>query len=296
MFFKRRDNQESTPPRIIGAVSLGEAQRQTSFLIATASGAPAIGLPPLFECIYIRRYKTSTPMASIAVDVDRLRRIPALGRHLDWAFDGVKPDLVIDATLVGDSTFADFSRLYQSRALSLHEFVALKVSPHADRALGPDLLYGASWYRLPRAELASAMRAALDSDSFEIRRSVERGLRKATLREFRLFQGKTGTHSRSTEEATPDDDILYAAMSAVWHGSQAIPAPPVFLPIPEPVEPSQSWPPPLDMSRHFCYGAPTCGQCGFRYPEEFWMIWTCPKCKAHRGFTKAPARTEFSAI
>jgi len=97
---------------MVAGVSVGEAQRPTTIAIMAVSGTIE---EPVFECASIHRFKTSTPIRSICggiarrLDLGVLREaFPAFSAA---EFNGKKPSIAIDATLIGEHVFFEFQRL-----------------------------------------------------------------------------------------------------------------------------------------------------------------------------------------
>jgi hypothetical protein len=277
------------PPKglsIICGVSLGEGQRPTAVAILAITGDPQ---EPTFELAALKRYRTTTTINDIARDLaaslclDRLRA--GLPVFQAASFDGVKPSLIIDATLVGDDAVAEFERVQGAGSLDIDHFVALRMTAGATLA-DPVWRGEVRWFlKMPMIELQTAMRVhATGPKRFKILKSVNaanRNMGKRFAAEMSQFRGKTGGNDDILAETRtrPEDDLLLAAMSAVWLGSRP-PDPPVIAAEIAPTHEELfglSSGPRLDMTQHLSKGGEMkCHACGYQYREDMFGIWHCP--------------------
>jgi hypothetical protein len=224
-----------TRSRIVAGISLGEAQRPTTIALVVVSGDPE----PIFECAWIHRWPADVTMPAIAaavaeqLDRDRLREAqwdprtnPLHRSHAELSVFRAeclnkKPSLVIDATLVGERVFAEFERVKRNGALDVDELVALQITMGA-KLSDCEYRQSARWYRIPKNDLASAMRLPFETKRFKVLDSVPKALRERFEAEIRNFRGSTAVRDDLITDARerPDDDILLAVASALWLGSR----------------------------------------------------------------------------
>jgi len=217
-----------TLPRIVAGLSLGEAQRPSTVAILGVTGSIQ---EPVFQCASIHRFKTDTPIRTIALalaeELNPMRLCEALPIFRHPVFQGKTPSLAIDATLIGEHVFSEFQRLKASRILRINDFVALQIT-NGDRLIGPEYRQDAEWFRIPKSDLASVMRVAFEARRFRVLSSVGWRTGAKFEKEIRNFRGRTtfGEASLIDARERPNDDMLLAAASAAWLGSRP-PDPPV---------------------------------------------------------------------
>jgi hypothetical protein len=229
--------------RVIGGLSIGESQRPTTFAIVSATGQ----YPDVFAvCHFVKRYRLATAIGEISEHVaeslklDRLRQDLAALRGEE--FDNARCELVVDASLAGAAMFAPFERAHRSKDLDVARFVALQVTNGS--AISPaEYRQGATWYRIPKVDLAATMLTSLDprAPRFSMGRSVSQVLRDVFEREMRFFRGRAGAGAPDQmidPRERQEDDVLLAILAAVWQANQ--PPPPEAILISEP-NPAPAW-------------------------------------------------------
>jgi hypothetical protein len=268
--------------RIIAGLTLGAAQNPTTLAIVIATGQhPDIHT----SCIFLKRFDVSLSMSEIAATVAGILKLDYLRQHLKAVrppcFDTVKAELVVDGSEVGAAVFAAFQRLFDSKDLDLAEFIGLRVTA-GDKLSPPEYLQSATWYRIPKTDLASEMIMALDPNypRFSMQSTVTRALRNTFKKEMRLFRGRTPAgfgDALIDPRERADDDILLSVMCAVWLANrEPDPAPVLLLRTTADEMPEMNHGPRLDMSRVLSTGEMTCHACGYQYTEETSSIWYCP--------------------
>jgi hypothetical protein len=179
--------------RIIAGLTLGAAQNPTTLAIVIATGQyPDIRT----SCIFLKRFDVSLPMSAIAATVAGILNVDYLRQDLKAVrpacFDNVKAELVVDGSEVGAAVFGAFERLFKLKDLDLAEFIGFRVTA-GDKLSPLEYLQSATWYRIPKTDVASEMIMALDPNDprFSMRSTVSRALRNTFKKEMRLFRGRT---------------------------------------------------------------------------------------------------------
>jgi hypothetical protein len=215
----------STAPlaRIVAGLSVGEGSWPTCLSILSAVGsAPNVSA----TCLYIKRFDAAIPVSGpdgIAAMLAGMLKLARLRENFEAVrspiFDGVKVELILDASLAGQSDLISLQGLRATGALDVRELIGLYIVNSA--ALSPAEHHsGITFYRIPRSDLGKAMSESLKLTPplFRIERSVDQAMQDAFKREIGNFQGRLV--GRDDELVNPrsasHDDVLLSTMAALW--------------------------------------------------------------------------------